>query len=136
MSDRVYALLVGVLSGAIVGVVAVLTHRALYQGLPVGIAGVTLMLAAFAVFTRTICGRAGLFAGLVTIAGILLWFYMSTQDRIIVPDIFGLMLAVAVLVTGGVGLVAPQSRRSHESRNDLESGSTAGFSLESPRNDL
>lgn len=132
-SDRVYAILLGVISGGMVGVVAALTHRALMWGQPVGIAGVVLMLAAFAIFNRLIGERSGLIAGLATLLAVLTWFYMSIPDLIIVPDIYGLILIIAVVLTGAVALAWPESRRSHQSRNGLESVPAPGMWLESPR---
>lgn len=135
MSDRLYALSIGLISGLMVAVVAALAHRASLGGFPVGIVGVVLMILAFVVFARTLCGRAGLLAGSLMMASVLLLFYISVPDQIIVPDLFGLILGSTVVLGSVIGMVWPQSGASHRSRYGDEHDSEPEAWLESARED-
>ena len=119
-SDLVYATILGVISGVMVGVVAALAHRALMWGFPIGLVGVPLMVIAFVTFNRTMGGRLGLAAGIVTLIATLGVFYMATPDSIIVPDAFGMVLGGTVTLTAVLGLAWPESPASHRSRFDDE----------------
>lgn len=129
-SDAVYSILLGLFSGAMVGVVSGLTHRAFQFGLPVGLIGVVLMLIAFVVFNRTIGGRLGLLFGLLALLGVLAAFYFATDDAIILDDLFGMILAGAVVMSGTIALAWPESSTS---RFDDEGPESPEPRLESPR---
>lgn len=112
------AVVAGLLTGVMVGIVGTVFHRYQWNGLPLGVVVALVAVVTAIAFTRALGGMAAL-AGFVvtTLAAVAAMTWLTPgADHIVLPDAVGITWGVGVVLACALGLALP--RHLFEGRGD------------------